>query len=97
MKSAHSIFRSAFTLAASSQKSPLLDVIKVGRHLIANRYKYLLFLIFLIIYYFTFIDLLIRSEGVKGAVIGIDLGTTNSCVAIMEGKAVKVSLVLIMC
>ena len=31
-----------------------------------------------------------RSSEVKGAVIGIDLGTTNSCVAIMEGKAPRV-------
>ena len=30
------------------------------------------------------------SSEVKGAVIGIDLGTTNSCVAIMEGKTPKV-------
>lgn len=31
-----------------------------------------------------------KSDTVKGHVIGIDLGTTNSCVAIMEGKTPKV-------
>ncbi|KAK6174308.1 hypothetical protein SNE40_017615 [Patella caerulea] len=31
-----------------------------------------------------------RSDKVKGHVIGIDLGTTNSCVALMEGKTPKV-------
>merc|ERR1719284_1380825 len=31
-----------------------------------------------------------RLQRVKGDVIGIDLGTTNSCVAVMEGSAPKV-------
>jgi len=31
-----------------------------------------------------------RSDRVNGHVIGIDLGTTNSCVAVMEGKTAKV-------
>lgn len=30
------------------------------------------------------------SSGISGDVIGIDLGTTNSCVAVMEGKAPRV-------
>ena len=30
------------------------------------------------------------SDKAQGAVIGIDLGTTNSCVAVMEGKTPKV-------
>lgn len=30
------------------------------------------------------------ASEVRGAVIGIDLGTTNSCVAVMEGKTAKV-------
>merc|ERR1712061_552108 len=30
------------------------------------------------------------SKGVGGGVIGVDLGTTNSCVAVMEGKQAKV-------
>jgi molecular chaperone DnaK (HSP70) len=31
-----------------------------------------------------------RSNEIRGAVIGIDLGTTNSCVAVMEGQQSKV-------
>jgi len=31
-----------------------------------------------------------KSDAVRGAVIGVDLGTTNSCVAVMEGKQAKV-------
>uniref|UniRef100_A0A8C6V2I7 Stress-70 protein, mitochondrial n=1 Tax=Neogobius melanostomus TaxID=47308 RepID=A0A8C6V2I7_9GOBI len=38
----------------------------------------------------TFLFKLFKSEAVRGAVIGIDLGTTNSCVAVMEGKQAKV-------
>lgn len=30
------------------------------------------------------------SEKVQGAVIGVDLGTTNSCVAVMDGKTPRV-------
>ena len=40
-------------------------------------------------------DVRFKSEGVRGAVIGVDLGTTNSCVAVMEGKAAKVRILLI--
>ncbi|KAJ2550604.1 Stress-70 protein, mitochondrial, partial [Coemansia sp. RSA 1836] len=29
------------------------------------------------------------SSKVQGQVIGIDLGTTNSCVAVMEGKTTR--------
>ena len=31
-----------------------------------------------------------NSSDVKGAVVGIDLGTTNSCVAVMDGKNPRV-------
>lgn len=41
---------------------------------------------------FNKVRMLCRSEAVKGAVIGIDLGTTNSCVAVMEGKQAKVRM-----
>lgn len=34
--------------------------------------------------------LFVFSSEVKGSVIGIDLGTTNSCVSVMEGKTPKV-------
>lgn len=30
------------------------------------------------------------ASDVRGAVIGIDLGTTNSCVAVLEGQQPKV-------
>ena len=31
-----------------------------------------------------------KSDAIRGPVIGVDLGTTNSCVAVMEGKQAKV-------
>ena len=41
--------------------------------------------------FFWLVHLLVcSSEAVRGAVCGIDLGTTNSCVAVMEGKTPKV-------
>lgn len=41
-------------------------------------------------YTFKFLWYFHSSEAVRGNVIGIDLGTTNSCVAVMEGKTPKV-------
>jgi len=32
----------------------------------------------------------LKSDAIRGAVIGVDLGTTNSCVAVMEGKQARV-------
>lgn len=37
------------------------------------------------------LNLFYSTEAIKGVVIGIDLGTTNSCVAVMDGKQAKVS------
>ena len=59
---------------------------------------YLGYLIFIILYkhYFSKFENMFsnnsiyRSDKVRGAVVGIDLGTTNSCVAVMEGKVAKV-------
>lgn len=41
----------------------------------------------------TVFDISYRSKAAKGPVLGIDLGTTNSCVAVMEGRQAKVSRV----
>lgn len=49
-----------------------------GCHGYSSLCKFLRFLVFC------------RSDKVKGHVVGIDLGTTNSCVAVMEGKQPKV-------
>ncbi|CAG8665467.1 6003_t:CDS:10, partial [Funneliformis mosseae] len=39
---------------------------------------------------FQYISSRAQSSKVRGSVIGIDLGTTNSCVAVMEGKTPRV-------
>lgn len=52
---------------------------------LSNRFKY----VFCYMLKFTN-SLIFRSDGVRGPLIGIDLGTTNSCVAVMEGKQAKV-------
>ena len=38
----------------------------------------------------AFIEIICSNGKAKGTVIGIDLGTTNSCVALMEGKIPRV-------
>ena len=38
----------------------------------------------------TWLSISSSDRSVKGVVIGIDLGTTNSCVAVMEGKTPRV-------
>ena len=49
-----------------------------------------MFMIMAITCYLTHVAPLSLSTEVKGSVIGIDLGTTNSCVSVMEGKTPKV-------
>ncbi|XP_071946937.1 stress-70 protein, mitochondrial-like [Antedon mediterranea] len=58
-----------------SQTKNVAEVLKVGSWSLTNQQTQRLY----------------SSEGtVRGAVVGIDLGTTNSCVALMEGKQSKV-------
>jgi molecular chaperone DnaK len=38
----------------------------------------------------TFVKSAVARAADAGDIIGIDLGTTNSCVAIMEGKAARI-------